>query len=127
MTDPILEAAAQALADGRYLGCLCCYRDSDPHPVWAEDREHLGPRPVWQEDRETAAAVLAVARPLIETETRERIARAIDDDRDQVTARLRTETEIDIADQLTGERIGLNRAARIARGDTTGHEQEPAK
>lgn len=112
--DPALEAAAQAIAAGGYLGCGCCYRETQPHQVWDADRE-------------TAAAVLAVARPLIETETRERIARAIDDDRDQVTARLRTETEIDIADQLAGERIGLNRAARIARGDNTGHEQEPTK
>jgi hypothetical protein len=72
--DPTLEAAAQALADGRYLGCLCCYRDTKPHPVW-------------QEDRATAAAVLAAVRPLIEAETRE----------------------------------------RIARGDNTGHEQEPIK
>jgi hypothetical protein len=104
--DPILEAAAQAIAAGGYLGCLCCYRDSDPHPVWAEDREHLGPRPVWQEDRETAAAVLAVARPLIEAETRERIAEDI---------------------EAHAQAYGIGYAAAIARGANTGHEQEPVK
>ena len=47
---------------------------------------------------------------------REQIAREIEADRDQVTALLRHTREIDVADQYAGERIGLNRAARIARG-----------
>jgi hypothetical protein len=125
MPNPILEAAAQALADGGYLGCYCCWPTHAihgdgtlcPDPGNCDTRDDCwapGEREGLTHEHIAAAAVLAAARPLIETETRERIARAIEamgavyaggpDSRD-----------------LCAE------AARIARGDNTGHEQEPAQ
>jgi hypothetical protein len=134
--DPILEAAAQALADGGYLGCLCCYREVRPHPVWHEDRE-------------TAEAVLAVVRPLIEAETRERIAQDIEEFREHLRKfpepeelpggalhsfswhrwRAAEEALTRVAAIARGKGSDWEHceAARIARGDTTGHEQEPVK